>query len=164
MSYEPIIMNHEPRAMNWICKKFDELSVHELYSILQLRNEVFAVEQNCVYPDMDDKDQGSYHLMAWDTADNKNRLMAYTRLLPPGLAYSEPSIGRVVTSPLARRTGTGRELMNRSIQSIYDLFGKQAIRIGAQLYLLKFYASLGFAQTSEIYLEDGIEHTEMVLY
>lgn len=146
--------------MTWICKKFDDLSVHELYAILQLRNEVFAVEQNCVYPDMDNKDQPSCHLMA---IDENNKLVAYTRLLPPELAYKEPSIGRVVTSSLARGTGAGRELMIRSIQLIYDLFGRQPIKIGAQLYLLKFYSSFGFIQTSDVYLEDGIEHIEMVL-
>lgn len=146
--------------MTWTCKKFDDLSVHELYAILQLRNEVFAVEQQCVYPDMDNKDQSSYHVMAWD---NNNKLVAYTRLLPPGLAYAEPSIGRVVTAAAVRRTGAGRELMKRSIQYIYDLFGKQPVRIGAQFYLLQFYTSFGFIQTSDIYLEDGIDHIEMVL-
>lgn len=153
-------MNLEPSTINWICKSFDELTVHELYAILRLRNEVFAVEQNCVYPDLDNKDQSSYHLMAFD---DKNNLVAYTRLLPPGLAYTEPSVGRVVTSSLVRGNGTGRELMSRSIQLIYDLFGRQPVKIGAQLYLLSFYSSFGFVQTSDTYLEDGIEHIEMVL-
>ena len=145
--------------MEWIHKKFDELTVSELYDILQLRNEVFAVEQNCVYPDMDYKDQPSVHLMGW--MDHK--LVAYTRIIPPGIAYAEPSIGRVVTSSLVRRSGTGRELMQRSIQLLHSLYGDQPVRIGAQLYLKEFYTSLGFRQTSEIYLEDGIEHIEMLL-
>lgn len=145
--------------MNWTCKKFDDLSVHELYAILQLRNEVFAVEQNCVYPDMDNKDQAAHHLMGWENS----KLAAYTRLLPPGLAYPLPSIGRVVTSAAARGTGAGRELMRRSIQLIYDLFGKQPVKIGAQLYLRDFYTSFGFVQTSDVYPEDGIDHIEMVL-
>ena len=145
--------------MEWIQKKFNELTVSELYDILQLRNEVFAVEQNCVYPDMDNKDQPSVHLMG----RKDNKLVAYTRIIPPGIAYPEPSIGRVVTSSLVRRSGTGRELMQRSIQLVHERYGAQPVRIGAQLYLKEFYASLGFRQTGEIYLEDGIEHIEMLL-
>jgi ElaA protein len=152
--------------MQWMLKKFEDLEPHELYAILQLRNLVFAVEQNCVYPDLDNRDQASFHLMCWSVPANKEEqpsLLAYTRLLPPGLAYDEPSIGRVVTATAARKTGLGRELMNRSIAQVHTLYGKQPIKIGAQLYLLQFYQSLGFLQTSEIYLEDGIEHVEMLL-
>jgi ElaA protein len=146
--------------MNWICKKFDDLTPLELYAILQLRNLVFAVEQNCVYPDMDDKDQHSFHLMCRD----KNKLVAYTRLVPAGIAYSEiPSIGRVVTAPAVRGSGIGRQLMQRSIDKIYELFGPASIKIGAQFYLKKFYESLGFIQSGDMYLEDGIEHIEMIL-
>ena len=144
--------------MNWILKKFDDLTSNELYAIMQLRNEVFVVEQNCVYQDADNKDLVSYHFMGWAN----NKLMAYTRILPPGVAYTkEPSIGRVVTSPSARGSGIGRELMEKSIEELYKLFGETPIKIGAQLYLLKFYTSLGFQQTSSIYLEDDIEHIEM---
>ncbi|HRF19791.1 MAG TPA: GNAT family N-acetyltransferase [Chitinophagaceae bacterium] len=144
--------------MEWILKKFEELTPHELYTIMQLRNEVFVVEQNCVYQDADNKDRYSFHLMGW----KEDKLIAYTRLIPAGTAYAEPSIGRVVTSPSARGTGAGRELMEYSIDTIYKLFGKQPIRIGAQLYLKKFYSSIGFEPTGDIYLEDGIEHIEMV--
>jgi ElaA protein len=149
--------------MNWILKKFDELLPAELYAILQLRSEVFVVEQDCVFQDMDNKDQQCLHLMGWqhDTAGS-NRLIAYTRLVPPGIAYSQPSIGRVVTSPSARAGGNGRVLMEKSIEEVYRLFGNQPIKIGAQLYLQKFYASLGFIKTSGIYLEDNIEHIEMI--
>lgn len=143
--------------MNWIIKKFDELTLHELYAILQLRNEVFVVEQNCIYPDLDDKDQASWHLMCM----NNNKLVAYTRLLPPGMTYQGPAIGRVVTSPSIRKTGIGRELMLQSIENCEKLFGKQPVTISAQLYLKKFYESLGFVKTSDIYLEDGIEHISM---
>ena len=143
--------------MKWVLKKFEELTPQELYNILQLRNEVFAVEQNCVYPDMDNKDQPSWHLMCL----LNDKLVAYTRLLPPGIAYSDPSIGRVVTSSSIRKTGTGRELMLRSIECCEKLFGKQPITIGAQFYLKSFYESLGFVKISEIYLEDGIEHITM---
>jgi len=145
--------------MNWVLKKFEDLTPHELYAIMQLRNEVFVVEQNCAYQDADNKDLHSFHLMGW----KDNKLVAYTRLLPPGLSYPEPSIGRVVTSPSVRKEGYGRELMKTSIDNIYNLFGHQPVRIGAQLYLKNFYASLGFQQTSDVYLEDGIEHIEMIL-
>ncbi|MEO7394462.1 MAG: GNAT family N-acetyltransferase [Chitinophagaceae bacterium] len=144
--------------INWTLKKFEDLSSHELYKIMQLRNEVFVVEQNCVYQDADDKDIQSWHFMGWQ----QDKLVAYTRLLPPGLCYMEASIGRVVTSPSARSEGIGRELMLQSIEQIKKMFGIGSITIGAQLYLQKFYTSLGFQQTSEIYLEDGIEHIEMV--
>jgi ElaA protein len=145
-------------TINWVLKKFDELSTHELYAILQLRNEVFAVEQNCVYPDMDDKDQAAYHFMGW----NNDKLIAYTRIIPPAVVYPEPSIGRVVTSPVARGEGIGKQLMEKSIEHIYNLFGTTPVKIGAQLYLKKFYTGFGFLPTSNIYLEDGIEHIEMV--
>lgn len=144
--------------INWSCKAFNALTPHELYSILQLRNEVFVVEQKCPYQDCDDKDQRSYHFMGW----KQHKLIAYTRLLPPGVAYEETSIGRVVTSPSIRGTKTGRELMNKSIAKLHELFGKSAIKIGAQLYLKNFYGSLGFTQCSDIYLEDGIEHVKMI--
>lgn len=144
--------------ISWSCKKFDELSVQELYSIMQLRNEVFVVEQDCVYQDADNKDQSSYHFMGWET----DKLVAYTRILPPGIAYPQPSIGRVVTSPASRRKGFGRELMTRSIEHTIILFGNTPIRIGAQVYLEQFYIQLGFEPSGKIYLEDGIEHTEMI--
>ena len=146
--------------MNWDLKKFEELSSTELYRILQLRNIVFVVEQNCIYPDLDDRDQSSYHLLCW----RNEKLIAYSRLIPPGVAYPEPSIGRVVTAPSARKEGIGKTLMIKSIEAIYELFNRQPIRIGAQLYLKKFYADLGFEPDGSVYLEDGIEHIEMVKF
>jgi ElaA protein len=146
--------------MNWTLKKFEDLAVDELYALLRLRTEVFVVEQNCVFQDMDNKDQGCYHLMGW----KENELVAYTRLVPQGISYpAYPSIGRVVTSPAARGGGIGRNLMKKSIEETRRLFGNGPIKIGAQLYLLAFYSSLGFVQTSTIYMEDGIEHIEMIL-
>ena len=145
--------------ITWLCKPFNILTPSELYSILQLRSEVFIVEQNCVYQDCDDKDQHSYHLMAW----YQNKLVAYTRLMPAGISYNEISIGRVITSPSIRGNKIGKELMIRSIGNLYELFGKSPIKIGAQLYLKSFYESFGFTQTSNIYLEDGIEHIKMLL-
>ncbi|MFT3825075.1 MAG: GNAT family N-acetyltransferase [Chitinophagaceae bacterium] len=145
--------------MQWTNKLFNELTPNELYAILQLRSEVFVVEQNCVFLDQDDKDQHCYHLMGWE----ENLLCAYTRLVPAGISYEEPSIGRVVTSPKARKKGYGRELMHESINTLYKLWGKSAIKIGAQLYLKDFYESIGFQQTSDVYMEDGIPHIEMLL-
>jgi ElaA protein len=146
--------------LSWVCKKFDLLSPREVYSILQLRNAVFVVEQQCIFQDADDKDQLSFHFMGWED----DRLVAYTRLLPPGLAYEEAGIGRVVTAVAARGTGAGKQLMENSIKECRNLFGKDIkIRIGAQLYLQKFYASFGFIPIGEIYMEDGIQHVEMLL-
>ena len=144
--------------ITWTCKTFDDLSPLELYSILQLRNKVFVVEQNCVYQDCDNIDPRSYHFMGWQ----QDKLVAYTRLIPPGITYEETSIGRVVTSPSARGLKIGRELMLRSIDKIHELFGKLPIKIGAQLYLEAFYGSLGFIQCSDMYLEDGIQHIKML--
>lgn len=145
--------------LTWTCKPFDELTTRELYAALQLRSEVFVVEQNCVFQDIDNKDQVSWHLMGWQD----NLLAAYTRLVPAGISFEEVSIGRVVTSPKMRKSGAGRLLMKKSIEASYSIFGKTPIRIGAQLYLKRFYESFGFQQSSDVYLEDGIEHIEMLL-
>ena len=144
--------------IQWLLKKFEELSPYQVYAMLQLRNEVFVVEQHCVFQDADDKDQLSYHFLGF----NDNKLVAYTRIVPAGVIYEQASIGRVVTSPSVRRSGAGRQLMQHSIQTVYNLFGTVPIKIGAQLYLKKFYESLGFVQISEVYLEDGIEHIYML--
>ena len=146
-------------SIDWKYKQFSDLTPDELYTILRLRNEVFVVEQNCVFQDADNKDQLSHHVMGW----NNDLLVAYARLVPAGISYSEPSIGRVVTSPGARSLGMGKELMQRAINILYATWGKTNIKIGAQLYLEQFYNSFGFQRTSEIYLEDGIDHIEMVL-
>lgn len=144
--------------ISWTLKKFEELTVTELYEILRLRTEVFVVEQDCVFQDMDNRDQHCYHLLG-----RKGELLAaYTRIVPTGIAYDDaPSIGRVVTSPQARGEGLGRELMIQSIKELSRVYGESTIKIGAQLYLKKFYESLGFVQSSDIYDEDGIDHIEM---
>lgn len=147
--------------LDYSCLPFDHLSVRQLYAIMALRQEVFVVEQNCPYLDADGKDPDAWHLMA-HTPDGQ--LVAYTRLLPKGVAYPEYiSIGRVVTSALARGTGSGRALMHKSIVMCRLLFGDGPIKIGAQSYLLDFYGSFGFESTGKEYLEDGIPHTEMIL-
>jgi ElaA protein len=145
--------------ISWTCKSFSELSAAELYAVMQLRSAVFVVEQNCVFQDADNKDQASFHYMGWQ----QDTLLAYTRLVPPGVAYEEPSIGRVVTDITARRSGIGRQLMQQSVTECRKLFGNAAIRIGAQLYLREFYTSLGFIPTGGIYPEDGIDHIQMLL-
>lgn len=142
---------------NVTCKAFDDLTPHELYEIMRLRNEVFVLEQLCVYQDADNKDQRSHHLMIKDNG----KLIAYARLLPPGVSYPEMSIGRVISSPEYRRKGAGRLLMQKAIEGCHELFGEGPIRIGAQLYLKKFYESFGFVQAGDMYLEDNIEHIEM---
>lgn len=144
--------------MEWVIKKFDELTADELYAILQLRSEVFVVEQNCVYQDMDNKDKYSHHILCW----HKGNLVATARLIPPGISYKEPSIGRVVSSKTVRASGTGKQLMQRANDFMRSEYANSPVRIGAQLYLKKFYESFGFLQASDIYLEDGIEHIEMV--
>ena len=145
--------------IQWHCKDFASLLPNELYEIMRLRNEVFVVEQQCVFLDMDNKDQYSDHLSGWQG----DKLVGYARIVPAGISYSETSIGRIVSSPSSRGQGVGRELLTQSISTLYGLHGKRVIRIGAQYYLKKFYESFGFAQAGDIYLEDGIEHIEMLL-
>jgi ElaA protein len=145
--------------INWVCKPFSALTTEELYIILRLRSEVFVVEQNCVFLDPDNKDMFCDHLMGW----KENRLLGYSRIVPPGISYEESSIGRIVSSPAGRGTGVGRDLLQQSIQTLYRIHGKRDIRIGAQYHLKEFYASFGFVQTGEIYPEDGINHVEMLL-
>lgn len=138
-------------------KSFDELDKLELYRILQLRSEVFVLEQDCKFQDIDNKDLNSYHLMCF--VDDV--LASYARILPAGLSYSEISIGRVVTSPYFRGLGMGKEIMEKSISACENLFKDSTIRIGAQVYLSKFYNTLGFKEKGEPYDEDGILHVEM---
>jgi ElaA protein len=143
--------------IHWVFKPFNELSVHELYAIMHLRQEVFIVEQNCPYLDADGKDLKSYHLLGYLS----NELVAYSRIVPPGVSYDEVSIGRVVTSTQHRKMAYGRQLMVESIKQIESLYGPVPIRIGAQQYLRMFYESFGFVQSGEPYLEDGIPHIIM---
>lgn len=139
-------------------KSFSELSNEELYAIIRLRNEVFVVEQNCVFQDADNKDQKAFHVQVKEG----NELAAYTRILPTGISYEEVSIGRVVSDMKFRGTGAGRKVMQESMNFIQRTYGNCVVRISAQTYLLKFYKSLGFQEVGEVYLEDDIEHIEMV--
>ncbi|MCW5908762.1 MAG: GNAT family N-acetyltransferase [Chitinophagales bacterium] len=142
----------------WQLKPFTQLSASELYNILRLRNEVFVLEQNCPYVDTDGKDIYSHHLSGFFKGD----LAAYARIVPPGVSYTEPSIGRVVTSAKHRRNGFGKELMQKVIEETEKLYGTVPIRIGAQAYLKKFYETFGFEDMNEPYMEDGIPHLIML--
>jgi ElaA protein len=143
--------------MEYITKKFDELTVHELYAIIQLRIKIFSVEQNCVYQDCDDIDQKCWHLFGKENG----KIVAYTRLLPPNVNYPEPSIGRVVLDPVLRGRSLGKELMRVSMEKCEELFKTKHITISAQCYLLRFYNELGFKEEGESYIEDHIPHIKM---
>jgi len=147
-------------SLRFECYEFDQLSLRQLYRVMQLRQEVFVVEQDCPYLDCDDKDLESYHIYGVDSSD---KIEAYTRLVPPGISYEGySSIGRVVTSEAIRRQGQGVPLMQASINKCIELWPNHDIKISAQVYIRKFYESLGFAATGEEYLEDGIPHLAMV--
>lgn len=144
--------------LTWTTKPFANLTLSELYALLQLRSEVFVVEQQCAFQDLDGQDQAAQHLLGY-TAEGE--LAAYARLFGPGRSYAEVSIGRVVTSPRLRRYGFGQQLLRQAIAECERLFGPQPIKIGAQLYLKAFYESFGFRQLGDGYLEDGIPHIYM---
>jgi len=141
-----------------LCKPFESLTPRELYAILKLRSEIFVVEQNCIFLDMDDKDQGSQHLMLYHNKD----LMAYARIVPAGLTFEQPSIGRVVSSRAARGKGFGKQLLKLAIENCIRLYGNKPIKIGAQVYLTSFYESFGFVSENDFYDEDGIDHVHMI--
>jgi ElaA protein len=144
-------------ALKWKIKRFEALSVNEMYSILKLRSEVFVVEQNCVYQDLDGKDSKALHLFG----DLNGEIVAYCRLFDAGDYFENASIGRVVVAKNCRKKKYGHELMKEAISEIMIHFQKKNITISAQLYLKKFYEQHGFIQTSETYLEDDIPHIEM---
>ena len=143
--------------INWKIKPFKELSLYELYSLLKLRSIVFVVEQNCVYQDIDDKDEKAMHLLG----EYNNEIVAYARLFKSGDYFDNASIGRVVIHPNARDKKFGHEMMQQAIAAIATYFNETKITISAQLYLQKFYESHQFVKTSDVYLEDDIEHIEM---
>jgi len=145
----------------WRWCHFDSLGVHELQAIYRARQQVFAIEQQCIYQDVDGADASSFHLAAW--GDEVAMPLAYARVVPPGVKYAEPSIGRVLTVDAARGTGLGRELVRRAVQHCHEVYPQRGIRISAQSRLEHFYAGFGFSVQGERYLEDGIPHTEMLL-
>ena len=146
---------------HFILKHYSELTLDELYHVLQLRQRVFVLEQQCPFVDCDDLDQPAWHLMC---RTEKGVLAAYCRLLPEGVAYDGYcSIGRVVSEPAQRRSGYGRMVMDEGISICRELFGTVPIKIGAQLYLQKFYESFGFEAVGDVYIEDDIDHIKMIL-
>lgn len=144
--------------LNIVIKPFNKLSVEELYNILQLRSEIFVVEQNCVYQDMDDKDQKALHVLG----KKNNKIIAYTRIFKSGDYFDIPSIGRVIVSKSERQYGYGYNIMNASINAIKQNFKESKIKLSAQCYLKKFYNNLGFIEVGEEYLEDDIPHICMI--
>ena len=148
-------------ALRWRWCRFDALDVFELQNIYAARQQVFSIEQHCIYLDVDGYDEAAYHLAAWSA---EHRLpLAYARLLDPGRKYLEASIGRVITTAPGRGLGLGRDLVGRAIAHCAEVWPQSGIRISAQSRLERFYAGFGFAVVGERYLEDGIPHTEMVL-
>jgi ElaA protein len=143
--------------MTFRLKKFSELNSSELYELLKLRSEVFVVEQKCAYQDLDGKDHDSLHLLGYESKD----LVAYARLVKPGISYKEASIGRVVVSPGRRKKKYGYTLMEKALRDCEVHFSAEQIVISAQRYLEKFYNNLGFVTESEPYLEDDIPHVKM---
>jgi|SRR5688572_3618823 len=157
--------------IEWRFASFDELTARELHDAFQLRSAVFVVEQTCPFLDIDGVDPLCWHLLGWASGTVHNStsdvacppsLVAYCRLVPPGVKYPEPSIGRVITAREARRAGAGRALMREAVARAEALWPHQALRIGAQMYLKGFYEAFGFRQSSEPYDEDGILHIEMI--
>ena len=139
-------------------KNFEELTIHELYEILQLRSEVFVVEQDCVYQDIDGKDDKALHCIG--KVDGK--VAAYTRCFPPGTYFNEAAIGRVVVSESQRKFKLGHDIMKASIDAIIAKFKTETIKLSAQTYLIDFYETHGFKQVGEGNLEDGIPHVAML--
>ncbi len=145
-------------AVNFCVKKFSDLSLSELYQVLRLRAEVFVVEQDCVYQDIDNKDQKALHVLG----NKDNHVVAYTRIFDKGDYFENASIGRVVVAENERKYGYGHDLMKESIKAIENHFDTKQIKISAQTYLKKFYNSHDFVQVGEEYLEDGIPHIAMI--
>lgn len=144
--------------MEIFIKTFEELNTQELYKLLQLRSEIFVVEQNCVYQDIDDKDQNAIHVLGV----KNDTIVAYTRVLKPGDYFKNTAIGRVVVKDSERKYGYGKTIMKATIAYIENTLKESTIELSAQTYLLKFYQSLGFVEEGEEYLEDDIPHIKMV--
>ena len=145
-------------SIRWKLCAFDALSLNELHDLLQLRTEVFVVEQQCVFQDMDGADVQALHLLGLQ----EQQLVAYARCFPSGIKFTEASIGRVITRGQVRGTGLGHVLIDKAIESVGAQWGPQAIRIGAQARLKNFYSGHGFVDLGRPYLEDGIDHLEML--
>ncbi|HEU4748115.1 MAG TPA: GNAT family N-acetyltransferase [Gemmatimonadaceae bacterium] len=148
--------------ISWQCSRFHDLRPDQLYEIVRLREGVFVVEQNCAYLDADGRDPDAWHLLGWLGENGAPRLVAYARIFEPGIRYPEGSVGRVVTAAEVRHTGLGRMLMAEALRRLDGLAPNRPVRIAAQRYLEKFYASFGFQPASAPYEEDGIIHVDML--
>ena len=156
--------------IRWQWTRFDDLEPRDLYALLRARTEVFIIEQHCEFLDADGADLDAWHLLGWvapqraaDSGDlTPTVLAAYLRLIEPGRVFDEPSIGRVLTVEPFRRIGLGRPLMKQGLRKAAEIYPGQPVRIGAQIRLERFYQSLGFHTVSEMYIEDGIEHVQML--
>ncbi len=146
-----------PKLLDWTLAAWGDLSTQQLHDLLQLRSEVFVVEQNCVFQDIDGADPQALHLLG--RVDGQ--LMAYARCFPPGVKFAEASIGRVLTRSEARGSGLGHVLIDMAVSAVGQQWGVQPIRIGAQAQLLAFYTRHGFVDEGKPYVEDGIDHLEM---
>lgn len=144
--------------MVWGVKRFEELTVDELYGLLRLREQVFIIEQDCVYPDLDNKDPKAIHIFG----KSNGKIIAYSRIFKSGDYFETASIGRVVTDKNFRNQKLGYVLMQKSIEEVKNRLNEDFITISAQCYLLGFYESLGFVPVGEEYLEDGIPHKRMI--
>lgn len=144
--------------MKTIAKTFEELSIHELHDVLQLRSKVFVVEQDCVYQDVDGKDPKALHVLGFVN----DKIVAYTRCFPPGVYFDEAAIGRVVVAMEYRKLKLGHEIMRASMEAIKKYYRTENVKLSAQEHLRKFYETHGFHQVGEGYLEDGIPHIAMV--
>lgn len=149
-------------SVTWQCTPFKDLTPADLYAAMQLRQMVFVVEQNCAYLDADGVDPVAEHLLGWRTQEGSRVLVAYARLLPPGVRYAGPSIGRVASHPESRQKGVGRALMLEGLRRVEEAGWGQGVRIAAQMYLEKFYEGFGFRRVTEPYTEDGIWHVDML--
>ncbi|MFT7344532.1 MAG: ElaA protein [Lentimonas sp.] len=145
--------------LNWKVKRFDELSLDEFHDVIQLRIQVFVVEQDCPYQDLDGLDKKTHHVLG---TDDKGNILATARILPPGLSYPQIAIGRVVVDERLRKSGQGHELMKQTLGFIEQLYGKNDLILSAQKHLEKYYEAHGFLSTGKEYLEDGIPHVQMI--
>lgn len=148
--------------IEWQWLDFASIPNRDLYELLRQRQEVFVIEQQCFYSDMDGFDEEAFHLLGWSELDGQRTLVAYLRCIAPGIKYAEMSLGRVLTTQAARGSGAGRQLIAEGIRRAEALHPGQRIRIGAQAHLEKFYGSFGFRAVGEPYDEDGIPHLEML--
>lgn len=145
--------------MGWKLKTFDELTTEELYIILKERVDIFVVEQNCAYPEIDGCDRDCYHLFL----EEEGELLAYLRIVPAGIKYEEASLGRVIVKQKHRGRGYAKELIGRALRFAHEELGARSVKIQAQHYLRDFYGAFGFQPLTEVYLEDGIPHLDMLL-